>query len=172
MFLDFCCRCHFITGCFLIFVCRIFLYADASWLWYSLMFCIRIFHYFVTMCCFTSRYSMTLVQCVILYPNIPWLWYNVLFYIPIFCDFVIMCCFTSRYSMTLLLCVVLYPDIPWLCYYVLFYIRCVLTKIRSFDDTIHLISQLSCWLEWLIRLISFNSLSKFLFMCGVRFFQA
>jgi hypothetical protein len=114
MFLDFCCRCHFITGCFLIFVCRIFLYADASWLWYSLMFCIRIFHYFVTMCCFTSRYSMTLVQCVILYPNIPWLWYNVLFYIPIFCDFVIMCCFTSRYSMTLLLCVVLYPDIPWL----------------------------------------------------------
>ena len=108
MFLDFCCRCHFITGCFLIFVCRIFLYADASWLWYSLMFCIRIFHYFVTMCCFTSRYSMTLVQCVILYPNIPWLWYNVLFYIPIFRDFITMYCFISGYSVTLLLCVVLY----------------------------------------------------------------
>ena len=87
-----------------------FSYADVSWLWYSVMFCILIFHDFVTMwcfaswysmtlllcVCFTSRYSMTLVQCVVLYTDIPWLYYYVLFYIRIFRDFVTMCCFILR----------------------------------------------------------------------------
>ena len=72
----------------------VFLYTDVSWLWYSVMFCIPIFHDFVTMC---------------------------LLYIPIFHDFGSMCCSIYRYSVTLLLCNVLYQDIPWLCYYVLFY---------------------------------------------------
>ena len=121
IFLDFCCRCRFITGCFLVLECMFFLYADVSWLWYSMMFCIPIFHDFVTMC-FTS--------------DIPWLCYYVLLYIlifhdfvtmcllyiPIFHDFGTMCCSIYRYSVTLLLCIVLYQDIPWLCYYVLFYI--------------------------------------------------
>ena len=146
MFLDFGCRCRFITGCFLVLECMVFFRTRMFPDWYSVMFCILIFHDFVTMWCFTSWYSMTLLLCVVLHPDIPWLWYNVLFYIPIFHDFGTVCCFIYRYSVTLLLCVVLHPDIPWLCYYVLFYIRCVLTKIRSFDDTIHLISQLSCWL--------------------------
>ena len=102
------------------------------WHCYFVLFYIRVYHDFVTMYCFTFGCSC--------------LCYYVLFYIPIFHSFVIMCCFISRYSIPLLLCVVLYPDIPWLCYYVLFYIQCVVTKIRSFGDTIHLISQLSCWL--------------------------
>jgi hypothetical protein len=158
VFPDFRVQDFFVRGCFLTLVFIDVLHPDIPLLCYYVLFYIPIFHDFGTMCYFISQYSMTLVQCVVLYPDILWLCYYVLFYIPIFHDFVIMCCFISRYSMT--------------CYYVLFYIRCVLTKIRSFDDTIHLISQLSCWLEWLIRLISFNSLSKFLFMCGVRFFQA
>jgi hypothetical protein len=109
MFLDFGCRCRFITGCFLVLECMGF-------------FCSRMFPDFGIQWCFASRYSMTLLLCVVLHPDIPWLCYYVVFYILIFHDFVTMCCFTSRYSMTLLLCVVLYTDIPWLCYYVLFYI--------------------------------------------------
>ena len=95
MFLDFCCRCRFITGCFLVLECMVF-------------FRTRMFPDFGIQWCFASWYSMTLLLCGVLHPDIPWLCYYVLFYIPIFHDFVTMCCSIYRYSVTLLLCIVLY----------------------------------------------------------------
>ena len=44
------------------------LYPDIPCLCYYVLFYIPIFHAFVIMCCFISRYSMTLLLCVVLYP--------------------------------------------------------------------------------------------------------
>ena len=159
IFRDFVTMHCFISGYSVTLLLCVVLYYDIPWLCYCVLFYITIFHDFATMCCFISWCVLNLWQCVVfdplcldivtVYCFISGYTMTLLLCIVLHSDvhaFVTMCCYISRYSMTLLLCVVLYPDIPWLCFYVLFYIQCVLTKIRSFGDTIHLISQLSCWL--------------------------